>query len=75
MTKLPRDVSAPECIKVLEKVGFQQRRQKGSHVILIRDDPYGMTEVPVHKKKLRSGTLRDINKQAGMTVEEFVRLL
>lgn len=75
MTKLPRDVSASECIRALEKAGFQQRRQKGSHVILIRDTPFAMTVVPVNKKKLRVGTLRDIIQQAGMTVEEFTRLL
>ena len=75
MTKLPRDVSALECIKALEKAGFRQRRQKGSHLILVRDDPFAMTVVPVHKKKLRAGTLRDIISQAGMTVEEFVALL
>ncbi len=75
MTKLPRDVSALECIKVLEKAGFRQRRQKGSHVIMIRDNPYAMTVIPVHKKKLRLGTLRDIIQQAGMSVEEFTQLL
>jgi predicted RNA binding protein YcfA (HicA-like mRNA interferase family) len=75
MTKLPRDVSALECIKVLEKAGFRQRRQKGSHVIMVRDDPFAMTVVPVHKKKLRAGTLRDIIQQAGMTVDEFASLL
>lgn len=75
MTKLPRDASALECIKALEKAGFRQRRQKGSHLILVRDDPFAMTVVPVHKKKLRAGTLRDIISPAGMTVEEFVALL
>lgn len=75
MTRLPRDVSPLEAIKALEKLGFTQRRQKGSHIILIRDDPFAMTVVPMGKKKLRVGTLRDIINQAGISVEEFARLL
>lgn len=75
MTKLPRDVSALDCIKVLEKVGFTQRRQVGSHVTMRRDDPYAMTVVPVHRKSLSIGTLRAIIRQADMSIEEFLLLL
>jgi predicted RNA binding protein YcfA (HicA-like mRNA interferase family) len=75
MTKLPRDVSALDCIKALEKAGFTRRRQSGSHVVMARDDPYASTVVPVHTKKLKPGMLRTIIRQAGMSVEEFVQLL
>lgn len=75
MTRLPRDVSALDCIKALEKAGFEQKRQVGSHLTLRREDPYGMAVVPMHRKHLSPGTLRSIIRQAGMSVEEFVRLL
>lgn len=30
--KLPRDVSGPELVKALRKLGYQPDRQRGSHV-------------------------------------------
>ena len=37
MSKLPQ-VSGKECIKALGKAGFYIKRQKGSHIILCRDE-------------------------------------
>lgn len=73
MPKLPV-VSARECISVLEKIGFRIRRQKGSHITLIRDEPYRRVTVPNHKE-IKSGMLRRIIRDAGITVEEFSDLL
>ena len=74
MTKLPI-VNGRECISALEKGGFVFDRQKGSHITLIRDNPYARATVPNHNKPLKPGTLRSIIRQAGLTVEEFVDLL
>ena len=38
MSKLPV-ISGSECAKVLGKVGFLMSRQRGSHMILVRDNP------------------------------------
>ena len=73
MSKLPR-ISGRECIKALEKSGFQYKRQEGSHVILRRTDPFAQVVVPDHTE-LDRGTLRAIIRQAGMSVDEFVKLL
>jgi predicted RNA binding protein YcfA (HicA-like mRNA interferase family) len=73
MTILPV-ISGRECIKALQKAGFYISRQKGSHVTMRRDEPKGRAIVPMHKT-LKTGTLRSIIKQAGLTVDEFVRLL
>ncbi len=70
---LPR-VSDQECIKALSRVGFAVVRQQGSHIVVRRDDPFAQLVVPDHKE-LDRGTLRAIIRQAGMTVEEFVRLM
>jgi predicted RNA binding protein YcfA (HicA-like mRNA interferase family) len=43
-------------------------------MILRRDDPFAQLVVPDHKE-LDTGTLRAIIRQAGLSVEEFVRLL
>lgn len=39
-----------------------------------RDDPYAQVIIPDHKE-IHAGTLRDIIRDAGLSVEEFVDLL
>lgn len=73
MSKLPR-ISGRECAKALAKVGFHLVRQKGSYMILERDDPPTIVVVPDHKE-LDTGTLRAIIRSAGLTVDEFIGLL
>ena len=48
MSKLPQ-ISGKQCIKTLGKAGFYIKRQKGSHIILCRDEPFGEVIVPNHK--------------------------
>lgn len=69
---LPR-MSGPELITVLAIIGFVQVSQKGSHVKLRHPDGR-IAIVPVHKE-LATGTLRSIIRQAGMTVDEFRKLV
>ncbi len=71
MPKLPR-ISGAEAIRTLEKLGFEQVRQKGSHVVL-RKDHLGCV-VPLHKA-LKVGTLSGILRQANVSTEEFVSKL
>jgi predicted RNA binding protein YcfA (HicA-like mRNA interferase family) len=73
MTKLPR-VSGRECVRAFERVGFYFKRQEGSHIILRRDDPFCQVVVPNHRE-LDRGTLRAIIQSAGLSVDEFVKLL
>lgn len=56
------------------KAGFVVKRQHGSHIILRRNDPFAQVVVPDHKE-LDKGTLRVIIRFAGLTVEDFVKLL
>ncbi|MBU0608621.1 MAG: type II toxin-antitoxin system HicA family toxin [Armatimonadetes bacterium] len=73
MPRLPV-VSGPECVRVLQRVGFVPDRQEGSHVTLVREGTH--LTVPCHGgKDLKPGTLHNIIKQAGLTVAEFVELL
>ncbi|MDQ3001818.1 MAG: type II toxin-antitoxin system HicA family toxin [Fibrobacterota bacterium] len=71
MTRLPR-LSGEEIIKALERMGFEQVRQKGSHVILKKVTPEGAVGcvVPMHKE-VALGTLRSVLRQAHLTPEEF----
>ena len=74
MTKLPRGLSAREVMNVLKKVGFYIRRQRGSHVIMRRDNPFAQVVIPFHKS-IDTGTLDKIIDGAGLTIEEFIDLL
>ncbi len=72
MPRTPR-ISSRELIKVLEKLGFEQVRQTGSHVVLKKyteDGAIGCV-VPMHSE-LKLGTLKSILKQAKITVEEII---
>jgi len=73
VSKLP-SLSGRECVKTLERAGFYFRRQEGSHIILRRDDPFSQVVVPDHRE-LDRGTLRAIIRAAGLSVNEFMRLL
>jgi predicted RNA binding protein YcfA (HicA-like mRNA interferase family) len=73
MSRLPQ-VSGRDCVQAPEKTGFFLIRQKGSHIILRRQDPFAQLVVPDHKE-LDKGTLRAIIRQAGLSVAEFTRLL
>jgi len=72
--KVPTDLSGQALCRCLERVGFVFQRQKGSHMILRREDPYARVVVPDHKT-LRIGTLRQILNEASITVEQLKELL
>jgi predicted RNA binding protein YcfA (HicA-like mRNA interferase family) len=74
LPKIP-PVTSVELIKILQLKGFQIIRQKGSHVILI-DKEKNRIVVPVHPgKEIKPGLLRAILREAGISREDFDRLL
>ena len=73
MSKLPQ-VSGPDVVRALQKIGFTVRRQHGSHIIMRRDDPFAQTVIPNHRQ-IDRGTLRAVLRQAEITVDELNALL
>ena len=72
--KMPR-VTTSQVICVLEKLDFKFTRQSGSHKIY-RDDSNNRVTVPFHAGKiLHPRVLKNILDDAGLTVEDFVRIL
>jgi len=72
MPKLP--VLKPrQVMAALEKAGFRQVRQKGSHIQFKRGNL--LVTVPNHSGDLNPQVLKSIIRQAQMTPEEFVELL
>ena len=74
MPKLPV-ISGKEVIKALHKVGYNIDHQTGSHIILRQEkEPYRRLTVPNHQE-IAKGTLLAIIREAGLSKEEFVKLL
>jgi predicted RNA binding protein YcfA (HicA-like mRNA interferase family) len=71
MPKLPV-LSGEDVLKALERLGFKQLRQRGSHVV-IRRGSVG-TVVPLHRE-VKTGTLAGILRQAQVSQDDFLGAL
>ena len=68
------NVSGKEAVKAFERAGWVARGQVGSHVLMTKTGVKANLSVPQHKE-LAPGTLRALIRAAGLTVEEFLKLL
>jgi predicted RNA binding protein YcfA (HicA-like mRNA interferase family) len=75
LPKTPR-VSGADAIRALERLGFRQVRQRGSHVVLRKDTDDGAVGcvVPLHRE-LATGTLNGVLAQAQVSTDEFLKSL
>ena len=72
--KLPV-ISGRQAVKAFERIGYRIVRQRGSHIRLREDtnpDHLPLT-IPDHRT-LKPGLLRQLLRDAGLTVEEFLDL-
>ncbi len=71
-------MSGKEALNILLKLGFQIARQSGSHVQLVKNlaDKSLRVSVPIHgNRDLPTFVTRSIIRQAGYTVQEFLKIL
>jgi predicted RNA binding protein YcfA (HicA-like mRNA interferase family) len=74
MSRLPA-LAARQVCRVLEKLGFEPLRQKGSHIFYRHPDGRA-TVVPVHRgEDLGRGLLRSILRDIEVSRDEFLELL
>ena len=74
MTKLPV-VSGRDLVKALAVIGYMADHQSGSHIILRHYlPPHRRLTIPNHKE-VAKGTLKQILREAGLTLEELLNLL
>jgi predicted RNA binding protein YcfA (HicA-like mRNA interferase family) len=71
--KLPV-ISGRQFVKVLEQFGFVMDRQRGSHMMLFRDNPPMTISVPDHRE-LDRGTLRALLRQTDISPSQLADLL
>jgi predicted RNA binding protein YcfA (HicA-like mRNA interferase family) len=73
MAKLPV-ISGQTAVKAFYKSGFTISRRTGRHVIMEKAGLDVTLSVPLHDE-LKRGTLRNLIRDSGLTVEEFVTLI
>jgi predicted RNA binding protein YcfA (HicA-like mRNA interferase family) len=67
-----RILSGKQVCEILEKHGFIQARQRGSHIVMQKQLPDTTITVPVpNHTELRIGTLQSIIRQSGLNKSEF----
>ena len=59
-------------VRVFEQLGWQVVRQRGSHIIMVKDGYIATLSIPDHKEVAR-GTLRRLINVAKITVGDFVK--
>jgi len=72
MQKIPL-LSGPEVVKVFRRLGWEIARQRGSHIILVKEGHIATLSVPDHREVARV-TLRSLVARAGLTIEEFLKV-
>ena len=72
MARLPV-ISGDQFLMAVAPIGFQLDRTEGSHMILV--GPAGRRVSVRRDRELGRGFLRALIRDAGLTREEFVRLL
>jgi len=73
MSKLG-NISGKDAAKAFQKAGWQPLGQVGSHLVMVKADVRVNLSIPQHKE-LSVGTLRALIRNAGLTVDEFLKLL
>jgi predicted RNA binding protein YcfA (HicA-like mRNA interferase family) len=72
--KLPA-VSSKQLARIVQRLGFEFRRQTGSHAIYVRASDKRRVVIPVHAgRDLKPKTLRGIVSELGISLEEFLEL-
>ena len=71
---MSKTFSGDDLVKTLRRLGYYVDHQRGSHIFLHNLELNKSIVVPKHKE-LKKGTLHNILKKAGLTVEELQNLL
>lgn len=75
MARVPT-LNAQKVIRALKKAGFQEDRQKGSHLIFIHHKTGARTVIPIHAGgALKRGLVFAIIRDAQLSINEFLKLL
>ena len=73
--KLPQ-VKCRQLVQALKRAGFEELRQRGSHLHMRRVSDGKRVTVPIHEgRTVPPGTLRAILRDADISVDELLEIL
>jgi len=64
-----------EVIYVFKKLGFEEKRQTGSHKIFYHPLTKKIISLPIHNRDIKKGLLRSIITEVGLKPKEFLKIL
>jgi len=64
-----KNIKSKEIVKILKEYGFEIRRQSGTHLIMRKEEK--TVVIPIHKETMPIGTLKSIERQAGIKFKEL----
>ena len=68
------NISGKDAVKAFKKFGWHIVGQVGSHVVMTKEGIRVNLSIPQHKE-LSIGTLRALNRNAALTIEDFLQIL
>ena len=71
---MSKTFSGKEVVKALRRIGFVVDHQRGSHIFMHNLERNISVTVPLHKE-LKKGTLNNIIKKVGITIDELKGLV
>jgi predicted RNA binding protein YcfA (HicA-like mRNA interferase family) len=75
MGRIPA-LTARQIVQALKRAGFEEHRQRGSHLILFHRSTRRRAVVPIHAGRTLSDRLvHAIIRDADLTVDQFLKLL
>ncbi|MEW6140352.1 MAG: type II toxin-antitoxin system HicA family toxin [Thermodesulfobacteriota bacterium] len=64
-------LSGKDVVRVLQSLGWSVARQRGSHVIMVKEGEIATLSVPNHKE-VAPGMLRSLVRAANLTMNQFI---
>ncbi len=71
---MSKTFSGKEVVKALRRIGFVVDHQRGSHIFMHNLERNISVVVPLHKE-IKKGTLNNILKKVGITIDELKDLV
>ncbi len=67
-------MSGRDVVGVFEKFGWSIARQKGSHIVMTKQNEIVTLSIPDHREVAR-GTLRSLIRSANLTIDQFINAI
>ncbi|MBI2426052.1 MAG: type II toxin-antitoxin system HicA family toxin [Candidatus Hydrogenedentes bacterium] len=74
MSRIP-SLTPREVVTALKRAGFEELRQRGSHLFMCHRERGALVTIPMHARDLPRGTIKAIITQTGLSEEEFQSLI